>query len=92
MERSATIKAKDLSTGERQWIATILHVDLREDDEFTLTLRRLVRRPSPEQRAAARQGLVGVLERIGEHVKDVPKEEIDAAIDEAMDHVRRTKD
>jgi hypothetical protein len=92
MERSATIKAKELSTGERQWIATVLHVDLREDDEFTLTLRRLVRTPSPEQRAAARQGLLEVLDRIGERMKDVPEEEIDAAIGEAMEHVRAKKD
>lgn len=89
MEQSATIKAKDLSSAERKWIATVLHVDLREDDEFTVTLRRpVIHVPSAEERAKAREGLQEVFARIDERMKDVPEAEIDAAIEEAFEHVR----
>ena len=84
VEKTATIKAKDLAPATRAWIMNILHVDLTEEDEFTLTLRRPIQAPSPEQRVAARKALFDVLQRIHEKTKDAPEQEIDAAIDEAM--------
>src|SRR5205823_1528370 len=84
VEKMATIKAKDLAPATRTWIMDLLHIDLADEDEFTLTWRRPVHVPSPEERAAARQGLVDVLGRIDQGTQDVPDEEIDAAIDEAM--------
>jgi len=92
MERSATVKAKDLPPAERQWIAAFLHVDLLEEDEFTVTLRRpAIHVPTPEQRAAARAGLQQVLARFDERMKNVPETEVDAAIEEAFEHVRSRK-
>ncbi len=56
-ERSATIRAKDLPQAERQWVAAVLHVDLADDDEFTIALRRpVVRIPEPHERETARAG------------------------------------
>ena len=92
MERSATVKAKDLPPAERQWVAAVLRVDLTDDAEFTLILRRpVIRVPTSEQRAAAREGLHQVLARFDERMKDVPEAEIDAAIDEAFDHLHSQK-
>jgi hypothetical protein len=92
VEQSATIKAKDLSIAERRWIGTVLHVDLREDDEFTVTLHRpVIRVPTAEQRAEAREGLQEFFARIDERMKDVPEAEVDAAIEEAFEHVRSQK-
>jgi hypothetical protein len=92
MERSATIKAKDLSTGERQWLATVLHVDLREDDEFIVTLRRPgVRVPSAEQRQAAGKELMAVLGQFHERMQGVPEEEIDAAVHQVFSDMRSGK-
>src|SRR5438093_10644825 len=92
IERSATIKAKDLPPAERQWIAAVLHVDLTDDDEFTVTLHRpLVRIPNPKDREAAREGLLTVLGQFHERMKDAPAEEVDAAIDDAFRDTRSHK-
>ncbi len=48
----------------------------------------LLQSPSPDQRAAVRAGLLRVLQRLDERTKDVPEEEMDAAINEAMGAVR----
>lgn len=91
MQNSITLKAKDVAPAAREWLASILQVDLTDDDEFTLKLHRPVRVPTPEQRATARQGLFEVLGRLAQRTMDVPEEEIDAAVHDAMEHVRLHK-
>jgi len=92
MDRSATIKAGDLSDGQRQWLATVLRVDVREDDEFTVTLHRpVIRVPTPEQRAAAGDGLLAVLGEFHERMQGIPEEEIDEAINETFRDIRSGK-
>ena len=70
----------------------VLHIDPADEDEFTVTLRRPVPAPAPEDRAAARQGLINVLERLDERTKDIPEQEIDVAIDEAMQAIHPRHD
>jgi hypothetical protein len=85
VERSATIKVKDVPAAERQWIAAVLHVDLADEDEFTMSLRRpAVHIPDPQDREAARDGLRAVLSRLHERMKDEPEGPITTAIDEAI--------
>jgi hypothetical protein len=88
MDKSATIKVKDLTPPAREWIRSVLHIDLTEEDEVAVSVRRPVRTPAPEQRAAARRSLLEVLDRIAERTKDVPEAEINEAIEEALAHVR----
>jgi hypothetical protein len=92
MEKTATIKAKDLAPATRAWIMNVLHIEPADEDEFTLTLRRPVRAPAPEDRAASRKGLLNVLERLDERTKDIPEQEIDAAIDEALQAIHPRHD
>jgi len=92
MERSATIKAKDLPAAERQWIAAVLHVDLADEDEFTVSLRRpVVRIPDPKEREVAREGLRAVLGEFHERMKDEPEGPVTAAIDDALQDTRSRK-
>ena len=73
VERSATVKAKDLPSAERQWFAIVLGVELADEDEFTVSLRRpAIRIPAPNEREAAREGLRTVLGQFHERMKDEP--------------------
>ena len=92
MEKMATIKAKNLAPATRAWLAQILHVDLTEADEVTMTLHRPIHAPTPEQRMAARQDLLQVLHRLDEKTEHAPDEEMDAAIDDAFRHLRPPHD
>jgi hypothetical protein len=92
VDRSATINAKDLSTALRQWIVSVLHVDLQEDDEFTVTLHRpVIRVPTAEQRQAAGDELMATLGQIHDHMRNVPEDEVDEAVDDALRAVRSGK-
>jgi hypothetical protein len=47
--------------------------------------------PPSEDRAAVVRKLEAFLNRRAAKVEDVPEEEIDAAVDEAVDHVRHSR-
>ncbi|MGA2773063.1 MAG: hypothetical protein ABSG26_19825 [Bryobacteraceae bacterium] len=47
--------------------------------------------PPSENRTAVARKLEAFLNRRAEKVKDLPEEEIDAAVDEAVDHVRHSR-
>ena len=89
MEKSATVKARDLPSTARNWLGSVLHVDLSDGDECTVTVRRPPTVPELEQREAARGRLLGLMKRVGERNAAVPDSEIDDAIEEAMEFVRR---
>jgi hypothetical protein len=48
------------------------------------------RDPPSEKRTEVARKLEAFLNRCAEKVKDVPEEEIDAAVDEAVDHARHS--
>lgn len=83
-----SVKVKDLPPEARHWLQSAMHVDLAGKDEFTLRLHPPIFSPSPDQRAAARQNLRQVLDKLDERTKDLPAEDMDAAVDEALQHVR----
>lgn len=90
MEPTATIKAGELSLPARQRLTGILHVQLSDADELVVALRRSTESSAPDKRVAARQRLVNLLHRLDENQSQaIPNEEIEAAIDEAMQFVRR---
>jgi hypothetical protein len=47
--------------------------------------------PPSEDRAAVARKLEAFLNRRAEKVKDTPEEEIDAVVDEGVDHVRHSR-
>jgi hypothetical protein len=90
--KSATIKAKDLAPAVRQRVAMVLHVDLADDDELTLALLRAAEVQRSTHRTEARQRLLAVLAKMDEKTRDVPEQEIEEAIEEAMQFVRSHPD
>ena len=88
MERTATIRARDLRPTLREWVRDLLHTEPTDTAELTVTLRQPGIEPTHEQRAAARQRLLELMDQFGERTKDIPQAEIDAAVDEAMQFVR----
>ena len=87
-ERTATIRAGDLSPTLLAWVRDLLHTEPTAAAELTVTLRQAGMESSPEQRAAARERLLEMMHQIGERTKDVPQTEIDDAVNEAMEFVR----
>jgi hypothetical protein len=45
--------------------------------------------PDEKQRAEAWERLSAFMDRVAERVRDVPEDEVEAAIQEAIDHVHR---
>lgn len=87
MDASAIVKAGDMDPAARQWVASVLHVDLSDGDELTLALRRADDERAM-RRAKARERLLALLTKIDEKMRNVPDDEMDEAIEEAMQFVR----
>lgn len=92
MEASATVKAEDIAPAARQWVASVLHVDLSDGDELTLAVRRAAEDERSTRRTNARNRLLALLAKMDEKARDVPDEEMDQAIEEAMQFVRSSPD
>ena len=88
MEKTAILRAGELAPATRAWLASVLHVDLQDSDDLELTVRRAIQSRSGEERAAARTRLGEVLAAVDERARDLPEEEIEAAIGEAIEHAR----
>ncbi len=87
-QRTATVRAGDLSPTLREWVRDLLHTDLVDTAELTVTLHQPEGLSTPEQRAASRHRLLEMMQVIGERTKDIPQAGIDEAVDEAMQFVR----
>ncbi|HEX3659510.1 MAG TPA: hypothetical protein VHV55_27230 [Pirellulales bacterium] len=85
---SATIKAEDIAPAAREWVASVLHIDLSAGDELTLALRRAGEDEQTSQRADVRKHLLALLAQMDEKTSGVPDAEMDEAIEEAMRSVR----
>lgn len=92
MEASMTLKAEDIAPAARKWVASVLHVDLSDGDEVTLALRRAADDVRATRRADARNRLLAMLAKMDAKTRDVPDEEMDQAIEEAMQFVRSSPD
>ncbi len=78
MENIAMRQVKDLEPAAKRWLQKLLGRKLREDEEVTVVVR-----PARTDR------LEEVMDRMAEKAKHVPEHELEALIDEAMNHVRR---
>jgi hypothetical protein len=87
MEMTATVSARDMAPAARDWIAGVLHVELADSDECTLTLRRSAV-AAHEQRLQAWSTIRRILAKAADNLKQVPEAEFDDALDEAVRTVR----
>ena len=89
MEHIAVRKAKDLQADAKRWVESLFGRPLQEEEEvtvFVLPSRSVV----PESvRSEASVRLNRILDKAAENMKDVPDAEFEAAMEEAMEHVRR---
>ena len=82
-------KASDLTVDARAWLQGLFGRDL--DDEERVSIRILPAEQDQAKRREAFGRLTKVMDRMAEKMKDVPEDEFEAALDEAMDHVRPRK-
>ena len=79
-------KASDLASDARAWLQGLFGRDL--DDDERVSIRILPAEQDQAKRREAFGRLTKVMDRMAEKAKDIPEEELEALIDEAMDHVR----
>lgn len=83
------VHVKDLSPDQRVAIEGILGRALRDDESLTIRPSNIIKEaPQGTDRTDRARQYLGSLDRIAERVKDVPEDQLDAAIDEALDDVR----
>ena len=89
MQNNALRKAAKLAPPVPEALESILGRHLADIE--TVGIHACPSRPAPtgQARGAAYQRLLEFGDKLAQRVKDVPEEEIDAAIDEAVDQVRR---
>lgn len=81
---------KDLSPDQRRAIEGLLGRALHDEESLTIRSARVVKdAPSAEERTRLFWTYLDHLEALAGRVRGVPEAEIDAAIDDAVQHVRR---
>jgi len=90
-ESVAIQNVKDLQTRERQWLEGMLGRHLQENQQVFIMVFTPGALPDEVTRQRARAGLEKTWEQVDRHMKEhgITDEEFDAAVDEAMEHVRR---
>lgn len=88
MQNNALRKAVELTPPVRAAFESILGRHLGDDETVSINAYPARSAPTGEARDAAYRRLLEFGDKLAERVKNVPEEEIDAAIDEAVDHVR----
>ena len=85
--------ANEIEGDLRQWVETGLGQQLRQDQRVMVTVLNVGVAPDDEARREAREELRRIRAEAAANIKaqGVPPEEVDAAVDEAIAHVRRHK-
>lgn len=86
MQNGALRKVTELSVDSRHAMESILGRSLHEDEAVSINVYKPA--PSGRAREEASRRLLERIDKTAQKVKGVPEEEIDTAIDEAVDHVR----
>jgi len=86
MQNGALRRVTELSVDARHAMESILGRPLREDEAVSVNVYKPA--PTGAARDEASQRLRERIDKTAQKVKGVPEAEIDAAIDEAVDHVR----
>jgi hypothetical protein len=80
---------RDLSVDQRLAIESLLGRPLREEESVTVRPSLILKEaPVGEERVRAAQKLKGHLDLLAARVKDVPEDEIERAVDEAIENIR----
>src|SRR5204863_7026908 len=83
-------RVKDLQAGGRRWLEDVLGEQLRENQQVFIMVFTPNREPHEEAPRQARSALAGTFRQTEAYAQEhgITDTEIDAAIEEAMDHVR----
>jgi len=84
-------KASELPQGVKSAVEQLLGRPIGADEEVSIVAVPPQQVPPSEDRAVVAQKLEAFLARRAENVRDDSDEEIDAAVDEAVDHVRHSR-
>ena len=88
MQNVSIHKASHLPEAVKTAVEQLLGRAIAADEEISVVAVPPQHPPPPENRAAVARNLEAFLNRRAAKVRDVPEEEIDAVVDEAVDHVR----
>ena len=82
-------RVKDMSPEQRLAVESLLGRRLAADESLSIYRTRILKEaPVGAEREGAGAKLLETLDKIANRVKDVPDHEVEAAIQEACDHVR----
>ena len=88
MQDVLTREVRDLGADARSILETMLGRKLAEEEQ--VTVMAFPPRPAPpeDERRIAAQRLSETLDAMAERARDIPEDELEALIDEAMEHLR----
>jgi hypothetical protein len=87
--QNATINwARELTAPIKAALETLLGRPLQDDEQVSVRAFRRHEAPPGEARREAARRLEEHLDKMASKVKDVPQHEMEAALEEALDHVR----
>jgi hypothetical protein len=90
-EAVAVKSVKDIQPNEKRWLEGVLGQTIREDQQILIMVITPGEMPTESARREALSGLERTWDRVQEHMREqgIGAAEFDAAVDEAMEHVRR---
>jgi hypothetical protein len=88
MQQSALHSARGLSPDVRNAVETLLGRTLKDDEAVSVRAYQPHEAPAAEQQRSAVRGLEQYFSKIDERLKDVPEDQLDEIIDEAIRSVR----
>jgi hypothetical protein len=91
MQNISIQKASELPEGMKSAVEQLLGRSIAPDEEISVTAVPPQRVPPSEERAALARNLEAFLNRRADKISSLPEEDIDAAIDEALQAVRHKR-
>ncbi|MEK7406172.1 MAG: hypothetical protein AAB225_13790 [Acidobacteriota bacterium] len=91
MQNVSIRKAQELPANVKSAVERLLGRSVAPDEEVSIVAVPPQRVPPAEDRAQVARQLEALLNRRAKKVEDVSEEVIDAAIDEAVNHVRHSR-
>ena len=88
MENVSINLARDLPASARTVVENLLGRSLRDDEEVSIMALDPHPAPSGHERRASADRLRSALDQLADKAQNVIDGEVDAAVDEAMDHIR----
>ncbi len=91
MQNVSIQRASDLSGDVKSAIERLLGRPIEPEEEISVVAVPPQQASPSGNRAAVARKLEAFLDRRAEKVRDIPEEELDSAVDEAVDHVRHSR-